>query len=88
MAATASDNIKWLSHRADGAAYPAVRPEVVSKTEVVIPPTETGVLDWFSMIAGPLLDKMESTKTESLFLAAQRNTLLPKLVSGECSLAL
>ena len=88
MAATASDNIEWLSHRADGAAYPAVRPEVVSKTEVVIPPTETGVLDWFSMIAGPLLDKMESTKTESLFLAAQRNTLLPKLVSGECSLAL
>ena len=88
LAATASDNIEWLSHRADGAAYPAVRPEVVSKTEVVIPPTETGVLDWFSMIAGPLLDKMESTKTESLFLAAQRNTLLPKLVSGECSLAL
>ncbi len=83
LAATAPDNIEWLAHRADGAAYPAVRPEVVSETEVAIPTAGTDVLDWFSMSAGSILDKMESTKTESRTLADLRDALLPRLVSGE-----
>ena len=83
LSATAPDNIEWLAHRADGAAYPAVRPEIVAETEVAIPTTEASVLDWFSKVVGSILDKMEATKTESRALAAQRDTLLPKLVSGE-----
>ena len=72
-----------LRHRADGAAYPAVRPEIVSETEVAIPTAETSVLDWFSKTVGTILDKMEPAKTESRSLAAKRDALLPKLVSGE-----
>ena len=83
LAATTVDNIEWLAHRADGAAYPAVRPQVVSKTEVVIPIAGSDVLDCFSMTVGPILDKIESTKTESRSLAAHRDALLSGLVSGE-----
>ena len=83
LTATAPDNIEWLAHRADGAAYPSVRPEVVGETEVVTPLPKTDILDWFSTIAGPVLDKMESTKAESSALAAQRDALLPRLVSGQ-----
>ena len=83
LAATDPDNIERLAHRADGAAYPAVRPGVVSGTEVIIPVAKPGVVNWFSKTVGAILDKIESAKTESLSLAAQRDTLLPGLVSGE-----
>ena len=83
LSATAPNNIERLAHRADGAAYPAVRPEIVSETEVVIPIAETGVLDWFSWTVGAILDKTESAKIESRVLATQRDALLPRLVSGE-----
>ena len=45
--------------------------------------SESGVLDWFSKTVSSILDKMESAKAESRTLAAQRDVLLPKLVSGE-----
>ena len=83
LAATAHDNIEYLAHRADGAAYPAVRPEIVAEAEVAIPTAETDILDWFSTTVGSIIYKVEATKTESRPLASQRDTLLPKLVSGE-----
>ena len=83
LAATSPENIEGLAHRADGAAYPAVRPEVVSETEVAIPVVETSVVNWFSQTVGAILDKTESAKVESRSLAAQRDALLPRLVSGQ-----
>jgi type I restriction enzyme S subunit len=88
LSATAPDNIEWLAHRADGAAYPAVRPEIVSETEIAIPADESKVLDRFSEIVGTILDKMESAKQETRSLAVQRDALLPRLVSGEVRLDL
>ena len=86
LSATAPDTIDWLTHMADGAAYPAVRPETVGGTEVAVPAAETEVLDWFSKTVGPVIDKMEANKKESKYLAAQRETLLPNLVSGTLKL--
>ena len=83
LSATAPDNIERLAHRADGAAYPAVRPEIVSETEIAIPTAETRIVGYFSVAVGTILDKMELAKTESRSLAAQRDALLPRLVSGE-----
>ena len=83
LSATAPANIERLAHRADGAAYPAVRPESISATKVAIPADGSRILDWFSNMVGAILDKMESAKVESRALAAQRDALLPKLVSGE-----
>jgi type I restriction enzyme S subunit len=80
-AATAPENIERLSHLADGAAYPAVRPDVVSDTEFVLatPP----VLDAFAALCAPLIARCESNKRENKLLAATRDLLLPKLMSGE-----
>jgi len=82
LATTGPDNIERLAHRADGAAYPAVRPEIVSETKVTIPVAETGVVNWFSKTVGALLNRIEAAKTETRSLAAQRDALLPSLVSG------
>jgi type I restriction enzyme S subunit len=81
LAATSQENIDRLSHLADGAAYPAVRPEVVLATEVLAP--DGTLAKAFSAITGPLIDRMESNKQESSILAATRDLLLPKLMSGE-----
>ena len=86
LAASNPDNIERLTHRADGGAYPAVRPEVVAESQVVSPVEGTDLLDRFSDMISPLLDKMESNQTETRSLMALRNEMLPSLVSGELRL--
>ena len=54
---------------------------------MAIPISDTGAMDVFSMTIGAILDKMESTRTESRALAFQRDALLSKLVSGEVRVA-
>ena len=83
FAATAAENIERLAHRADGAAYPAVRPEVVADTKVAVPAVPDDEVLWFSVVVGPMLDRLESNKTEMHSLAAQRDALLPKLLAGQ-----
>ncbi len=83
LSATAPDNIDRLAHRADGAAYPAIRSETVSQTEVAIPIVDTRVLNRFSKIAGAILDRMESAREVSRSLVVQRDTLRSALVSGK-----
>ena len=80
LATTAVENIEALSNLADGGAYPAVRPEVVIATQVIRP--DDKVLARFSRFSGPLLAKIAQCESESRALAALRDTLLPKLISG------
>jgi len=81
LAASSKENIERLGHLADGGAYPAVRPEVVGGTRVVLP--SKNVLCAFDAIATPLLDRYAQADRESRTLAALRDALLPKLISGE-----
>ncbi len=81
LAATAPENIEALAHLADGAAYPAVRSEVVAATPIV--KARPGIVDIFSRAVGSLLAKLAANQRESRTLAALRDTLLPKLISGE-----
>jgi type I restriction enzyme S subunit len=81
VALTTGDNIDRLAHLADGAAYPAVRPEVVAATPVVLPGDH--VLRRFSLVARQLLAKMAHDEHESHALKALRDALLPKLISGK-----
>ena len=83
LAATRVENIDRLATRADGAAYPAVRPSVVSETEVVQPRTGAALLSCFSTLVAPMLNAMEVNRSESHTLSNQRDALLPKLMSGE-----
>ena len=45
------------------------------------PPTQ--LVQCFDDIAGPLLERIQEARKESEFLAVLRDTLLPKLISGE-----
>ncbi|MBE3064421.1 MAG: restriction endonuclease subunit S [Spirochaetes bacterium] len=81
LAATARENIEALSRLSDGGAYPAVRFEVVAATQVVRSTDQ--VVDRFARVTGPLFAKMSQNERESRTLAALRDTLLPKLISGE-----
>jgi type I restriction enzyme S subunit len=80
IAATTTDNIAALAHLADGAAYPAVRPDVVAEMPIVAPTDP--VVTRFSETANPLLIKVALNERESRILTKLRDTLLPGLVSG------
>ncbi|MYF00433.1 MAG: hypothetical protein F4234_09755, partial [Gammaproteobacteria bacterium] len=79
--ATAPENIERLANLADGAAYPAVRPEVVGATQVVVP--DDSAATRFSEIVSPILNHMESNKRENHKLAQTRDLLLPMLMTGK-----
>lgn len=84
-AATAPDNIERLEKLADGGAYPAIKPEVVVATPV--PLVNGDVASAFSGFAAPVFEKIVSSKEENRTLAATRDLLLPKLMSGEIRLS-
>jgi type I restriction enzyme, S subunit len=81
LAATAASNVDMLAHLADGAAYPAVRPEVVAGTRLVRADDE--LLQRFSQVAGPFLGTIAGNVAHSRTLAAVREALLPRLMSGK-----
>jgi type I restriction enzyme, S subunit len=81
LAATSSDNIEWLSHLADGAAYPAVRPDVVLATQTVLP--KKSLIECFARATKPVMAKIAANERESRIMAALRDVLLPVLISGE-----
>ena len=81
LAATARENIERLSNLADGGAYPAVRPEIVSATRV--PRTGEELINEFSRQVSSMLAGIASNERSSRPLAQLRDTLLPKLISGE-----
>ncbi len=81
LAATADDAIDVLTHRADGAAYPAVRPDVVASLPCAVP--SIAAVEAFSATTSPLMDRIAANREECRTLAATRDLLLPKLMSGE-----
>ncbi len=78
--ATSPDNIDALAHLADGAAYPAVRPEIIVQTTVVIGPAS--IRSAVSRIILPLMARVNGNEAESSRLAAVRDALIPRLASG------
>ena len=71
-----------LGHVADGGAYPAVSPEIIGACNVALP-AGSKVLEAFHQVCAPRFERAEANRIESRTLAALRDTLLPKLLSGE-----
>lgn len=84
LAATQSSSIEHLAHVADGGAYPAVRPEVVAGLQCLLP--STPVMMAFHNLAAPLLASVAENQLRAQTLAALRDTLLPRLISGQLRL--
>ena len=78
LAATRPENIDRLANLADGhgGAYPAVKPDEVSHTELVLP--GDAILTAFAELVSPLRAKVEYAKAESRTLAQTRDLLLPE----------
>jgi type I restriction enzyme S subunit len=81
LGSCSKENIDRLAHLADGGAYPAVRPELVAQTPIIIAPRD--LLDCFSRSVSPLFAAAEERKQSSKLLCQVRDALLPKLISGE-----
>ncbi len=80
-ALTRPDVFEHLGSQADGGAYPSVHPEVIAAWPVPLPPA--AILNEFQRICVPLYQRAAHNRTESRTLAAIRDALLPKLMSGE-----
>lgn len=81
-AMTQSEVSDHLGQMADGGAYPAVRPEIIGAMQVALP-NKPKILEAFHRICAPLFEQAEANRTQSRNLATLRDTLLPKLLSGE-----
>ncbi len=78
---TRREVFEYLGHLADGGAYPAVSPNIIGSIE--IPVADQKILESFSDITSPIYERMEANRSVSRTLAATRDALLPKLLSGE-----
>ncbi|MFZ3039102.1 MAG: restriction endonuclease subunit S [Polynucleobacter sp.] len=81
LSATSESSIEHLAHIADGGAYPAVRPDEVIGLSCVLPCDE--ILLLFHQIARPLLSKVSENQKMIKTLSNCRDTLLPRLISGQ-----
>jgi type I restriction enzyme S subunit len=82
IALTRPEFFTHLGRLADGAAYPAVSPDVIAAWPVPVPEDER-ILDAFHAVCGPLFQVAHNNRNEAHTLRALRDTLLPKLLSGE-----
>jgi type I restriction enzyme S subunit len=81
LATTIAENVDRLAHLADGGAYPAIRPEVVADTPLTAAPH--ALVAKFSDCTAACFKQIARNRREARTLAALRDTLLPKLLSGE-----
>ncbi len=65
-------------------SHQRIRPESVLEMKAVIPPPP--MIQAFTAVAKPMFDRINRNTEQSLTLATLRDTLLPKLLSGELSL--
>jgi len=80
-ATTTQDFTDYLARNADGSAYPAVRADHFASAEMLVPTPE--ILEAFEALLSPMRDVIATNDRESKSLAALRDRLLPKLLSGE-----
>jgi len=81
IAATQDTSIDHLAHVADGGAYPAVRPEVVADIQTIIPNGKA--IEAFHEAVEPIFAKVGENHFQAKTLASIRDTLLPRLISGQ-----
>ena len=77
-------NRRLLRHAQTGAVQPHVKPADIHDFDVVIPPAD--VIEDFQMVIAPSIETKGKNEQESRRLAQLRDTLLPRLMSGELKL--
>ncbi|MFQ6280466.1 restriction endonuclease subunit S [Yersinia enterocolitica] len=89
LCATSKESIERLAHLADGGAYPAVNADVVLSTQCIIPSEQKdleSLLREFSSKTKNIFSYSSHNLEQNIILSQIRDTLLPKLLSGEITL--
>lgn len=89
LCVTSNESIERLAHLADGGAYPAVNADVVLSTQCVLPverETIEALLKMFSSRTEVFFSYRANNLDQNEVLTSTRDTLLPKLLSGEITL--
>ncbi|MCO5045385.1 MAG: restriction endonuclease subunit S [Kiritimatiellae bacterium] len=73
--------VDYLTAYATGAAYPAVKADTFETAKMILP--GKGILKAFHDLVGPLRARIAHNQRQNRRLAGLRDTLLPKLLSGE-----
>jgi type I restriction enzyme S subunit len=76
---------KDLASMNAGSAVPSMTTEILNALQVVIPPDEE--LARFDDVVGSQFQQIQANQAESDILTTLRDTLLPRLMSGELSVA-
>ena len=82
---TTDEFVGYLVGNATGAAYPAVTGAVFERAQVLWPPE--GLIQLFGSHAEPMMRLGANLRNANSLLAAARDLLLPRLISGEVALA-
>ena len=70
-----------LKQNAHGSVFDTITRDTLEKTEVIVPPSR--LVSAYEKVVDPLLGRVRSNLFQINTLAALRDTLLPKLMSGE-----
>jgi type I restriction enzyme, S subunit len=84
LVASSDENIDRLARLADGGAYPAISPEIILATACVKP--HRSVIEAFHAAVRSLMQMYEANNSTIGALANTRDSLLPRLLSGEIEL--
>lgn len=82
---TTDNFVSYLVGNAQGAAYPAVTAATFERAAILLPPAE--LVKRFTNFAEPMLRLGDSLQKANGSLAASRDLLLPRLISGQLSVA-
>ena len=74
----------WFNSRANGAAQQNISKAIVSAYRTVIPPNP--VLDSFNLVASGIHEAIRMNTEKAMTLSTIRDTLLPRLISGQLRL--
>lgn len=74
----------WFNSRANGAAQQNISKAIVSAYRTVIPPNP--VLDSFNLVASGIHEAIRMNTEKAMTLSTLRDTLLPRLISGQLRL--
>ena len=71
----------WIVQHAIGATMPNLNTGILTRVPILVPPNK--VLDAFNRIVQPLADRVIAGDAQTDTLVSLRDSLLPKLISGE-----
>lgn len=84
LACVSSD--EFVAHNvvaSSGTKMPRTNWEIIARYELAVPPETSGIISGFDTIIRSLVYKLEANTLEIATLSGLRDTLLPKLISGE-----